>query len=337
MVFMKYNYIVFGTTEDYYRLGYMDLNNGESDTHYFDYPRITRFPSKLLSFIRKVHMSPRVNGIVKLPGKSVWNRLLYKDQFCNGKPTCFIFFSSGPFTEHLQSGFQKYLKNHYPGSKFVVFYQDLVEARSRTNSIEYYKETFDELLSFDFGDCQKYGMHYHPLVFSDIRKIDLRPVKKSDVYFCGAAKNRIDKILEAYDYFSSCGYDCDFIIITDKEEDIGKCKKRKGIRTCKALSYYDNLAHVASTKYLLEIMQKGGTGFTIRICEAIAFNKKLISNNAYLKRAAFYNVEDVIAFDTIEDLSKKTLDFERESSLKKYREDISPLRLIDYIERIINT
>ena len=42
---------------------------------------------------------------------------------------------------------------------------------------------------------------------------------------------------------------------------------------------------------MLEIMQQGGHGYTLRYCEAIAMGKKLATNNPEIEKAPFYNKE----------------------------------------------
>ena len=49
-------------------------------------------------------------------------------------------------------------------------------------------------------------------------------------------------------------------------------------------------------------MQKGGTGNTIRVCEARAFEKKLLSNNKYLINNKLYDDKNMKVFDSLDDL-----------------------------------
>ena len=334
---MNYNFVVFGTKEEYYKLSYSSLNSCYENTCYLSEPfEGGGFINKMRSFIRRIHMSPKVNKLIRIPGKSLWNSLLFKDNFFIKKPICFVFFSAGYFNDHIPYGFLDYLKNKYPNSKYVVFYQDLVNANNRRISIDEYKKNMDLVISFDFSDCKKYGLIYHPLVYSDIAK-EIEPLKEeSDIYFCGAAKNRLKDILDAYDFFNSMGYKCDFHIVTTDRKKIEICYKHDGSPVCSKLPYKENLRHIASCKYLLEIMQKSGTGYTIRGCEAVAFNKKLISNNKFLQSAVFYNVNDIVIFNDIKQLVIKEDVEQSPCILHQSIDKISPYEFVNFIEKNLN-
>ena len=43
-------------------------------------------------------------------------------------------------------------------------------------------------------------------------------------------------------------------------------------------------------------MQEGGNGYTLRTCEAIAYNKKMITNNLTIKETDIYSEENISCF-----------------------------------------
>ena len=63
-----------------------------------------------------------------------------------------------------------------------------------------------------------------------------------------------------------------------------------------------NLLHASKTKNILELMQKNGTGYTIRACEAVALRKRLLSNNQFLEKASFYKPDQFMSFDDVENV-----------------------------------
>ena len=112
---LNYNYVVLGTTDEYYMLSYRDLDKSAC-CKYVSQPFEEKSAwNKLLRLIHKIHMSPKVNAMIPLPFKSIWNSFLVDDYFKNGKKYCFIFFSAGPFTDHIPYGFVDVLKKRYPG------------------------------------------------------------------------------------------------------------------------------------------------------------------------------------------------------------------------------
>ena len=218
---MKYNYVVFGTEDPYYTIGYSELNT-RTDSVYLSGPIFNGSFMGIATKIRKAHMTQKIRKYVELPWKNGWNDKLYRKSFQDTKPICFIFFSAGPFADHIPYGFIDYLKKTYPESKYVVFYQDLVWSNTRTVSLDTYKEKMDLLLSFDYDDCEKYGMLYHPLVYSDVANTVVPLERVSDIYFCGAEKNRLNEIIDAYKFFKGLGFSCDFNVITSKKELLQK-------------------------------------------------------------------------------------------------------------------
>lgn len=334
MISWKYNYVVFGSQNEYYKKAYSDINNCDGCVYFSEPLLVQGISGYLLRLIRRIHMSPKVNKYIKLPFKHIWNPILYRYKFEPVKPICFIFFAAGPFSEHIPYGFIDYIKERYPDSKCVIFYQDLVE-KKRTVSLKKYREFADLIFSFDYGDCEKYNLRYHNLVYSDIlNEMDSCPIK-SDIYFCGAVKNRLPEILDAYFWFRDHEFICDFHLITKDKKLIKKYKGYEGLNFCKNFSYQANLEHIQETRNMLEIMQKGGTGFTLRTCEAIIFKKRLISNNSFLKKADFYDGNQFLTYNKINEMPMSLSDLLKDFVFPDNTNYISPIVFIDEIDKIV--
>lgn len=327
---MKYNYVVFGTEDQYYTYGYSDLNNNRDDTIYIEKPAYYSSLGTIIDLLRRVHLSEKINKITNLPCKEIWNSLLFQYKFNNEKPICFVFFSSSKFSDSIPFGFVEHLKKNFPGSKYVVFYQDLVRFKRKV-SLNMYREKMDLLISFDYKDAKDNGMLYHPLVYSDIAE-SVGKSMDSDIYFCGAAKNRLKEVLEVFYYLRELGLKCDFHIIVDNPE---KYSNEDGLEYSTLFPYYENLEHAKSSKVLLEIMQKGGTGLTIRTCEAIALNKKLITNNPFITHAAFYNTNDFSYFKNIGQIDKDFITNTEKATSHQYMEQIGPYRFMEFIDECL--
>ncbi len=331
---LNYNYVVLGSTDEYYMLSYSDLSKSGCCKYMSEPFEGKSILNKVLRMIHKVHMSQKINSIISLPFKAVWNSFLVDDCFKNGKKYCFVFFSAGPFTDHIPYGFVDVLKKRFPNSKFVVFYQDLIEHK-RLVSINDFKTFCDELYSFDYKDSEKYNVNYYPLVYSMLNLHDSNKIT-SDVYFCGALKNRWDDIYRAYSYFSKKGCVCDFIIVTKDKRIIEKYKNLQGLIFVDSFSYRENLLHASQTKNILELMQKNGTGYTIRACEAVALRKRLLSNNKFLEKAPFYKPDQFMSFDDVEnvdtDMILKPINVCPDEVYSAEMNELSPLSFIHRID-----
>ena len=79
-------------------------------------------------------------------------------------------------------------------------------------------------------------------------------------------------------------------------------------------------------------MQKGGTGHTIRACEAIAFNKKMLTNNSYIKEADFFDTNNFCYYDSLNNIDMEFVKSERLPSSYQYINLISPYRFMKFID-----
>ena len=157
-------------------------------------------------FLRKLQIRhERWGRKYKFPFKNIWYKHFFKDDFYNHKPYCFIIANS-----FLPFDYFKYLRRAYPDCKIIKLHRDLVKVSM--NNPEYSEEnmqrTFDMRFSYDKGDCERYGLTYFHEIDS---KLDI-PISNDyplcDVFFCGAAKDRFQKLIKAYDLFTQAGLKC---------------------------------------------------------------------------------------------------------------------------------
>ncbi len=59
------------------------------------------------------------------------------------------------------------------------------------------------------------------------------------------------------------------------------------------MSYYDTLLNINRSECLVDIVQPGQTGLTLRPIEALFYHKKLITNNLSIKKEPFYNKNNI--------------------------------------------
>ena len=319
---MKYNYVYLGSDADFMRISFGDLDNYPQAKYLC---RRIDSDSKILTKFYQLHTSPKTNRFFRLPGQGVWNRMMFRGAFSEEKPICFIF---APRSRWLQNNIIPYLRKKHPECKIAIVFQDLVRY-AYPKGLEKLLNKVDIALSFDQADAQNYGMYYYPLVYSpcDIPEDDSIP--ESDVYFVGKAKDRLPEILTAYEKFRDVGLKCDFYITGVKPEDQ---KYADEITYGNQMPYIENLKHIKKTKCLLEIMQGGGRGYTLRLDEVIMYDKKLITNNPEIKDAPFFHPDRISVFEKAEEMD---VDFIlREPVVANYgwKENLSPLKMLEYID-----
>lgn len=106
----------------------------------------------------------------------------------------------------------------------------------------------------------------------------------------------------------------------------------------RSITYRENLVNVRNTKCLLEVIQKESKGYTLRTLEAIAYGKRLISNNDSLLTAPFYNPDFIEMVSSFKDISSSFI--ERIKNVNEvdynYISELSPIKLLEFIEKKIS-
>lgn len=240
---------------------------------------------------------------------------------------CFIMLSGGLNNDLLQFGLTEEIRKKYPLSKIVYYCSDLIEATHKP--IELIKQKSDLVISFDPMDAEKYGIYYHQIPYSDIsanmQKKDNKII--SDICFVGAAKNRLEEIYQVYDYLSKNGCICDFHLIGVPAD---KRILQKGLHYEDSISYDRNLKIVSSSNCILEIIQHNSSGNTLRTNEAVIFNKRLISNNSYLRNSPVWTPENMRIFTNLNEID---IDFIKNTSNVNYsnKESLCPQKFLNQV------
>lgn len=266
----------------YYDFGYKDFQ-GNASVAYFP-TRMFGQRTLLSKLLVRLTFSKKMNRIVKEPFKRYTYKHLFPHSFNKEDKICYIFF--GTTEEIFQSSYIKYLKNTYPNIKTVLYMQDILE-RNYYLDISRCKNIFDLLVSYDKGDCQRYGMLYYPTPMS-YYELDVKDENKFDFYYCGKAKTRYELLYQIYDKASSLGLKCDFYLF-----DLPKCAPQKeGIHyPDKYFSYEDNLCRMRMSRCIVDIMQENADGFTPRVWDSIINDRHLLTNNTILLESHFFRPE----------------------------------------------
>ena len=68
------------------------------------------------------------------------------------------------------------------------------------------------------------------------------------------------------------------------------------------ISYSENMNNISKTRCLVEIVQDGQAGLTLRALEAMFLHKKLLTNNRRINEFEFYNSNNIFIYG-IDDLA----------------------------------
>jgi len=323
--YMKYKYVIFQPPYDYYDITYHDVKN-EANVQF-----INIYPASGSVFEKKLclmHRSSKYNSLIKLPFQSIWNPLFFKSKFSDNSNLCFLFSAGTVYLE--KYGFVSYLKRKYPTAKFVCFYQDIISS-VRNYSFDDIRKIFDYVISYDLDEANHNGLIFHNTVFSNYPIPPNNRIEPSDVYFVGAAKNRYDQILAAYENLTEQGFKCDFNIIGVPEE---QQNHKESIHYLSKMSYVENLQRVVKTKVILEIMQNNAVGASLRVWESIMYDKHLLTNNEGLKLLDVFNPNFMHLIGTgeldVRDWIKQSVCYDEE-----VKDSIKPYRFLEFIDNLL--
>ena len=204
--------------------------------------------------------------IFRLPFQSIW--------YGNWKKNIKSYKTIIIFDRVLNYEIIPYIKRRNPKCRIIFWFWNIVK---RPLPEQYL--SICEGWSFDEGDCKKFKLkrniqfYFNLNICQDNNEI-------IDVFFVGKDKGRSDLINNIYTFLNDQKFYAKFFVV-DKH-------KRGGVYTTTFISYTEIIKIIQRSKAILEIVQKGQHGLTVRSLEALFFNKKLITNNSNIVKETFY-------------------------------------------------
>ena len=109
------------------------------------------------------------------------------------------------------------------------------------------------------------------------------------------------------------------------------------VYTDSPVSYEENLRYCTESKCIIEILQHEASSPTFRTWEAISLNRKLLTSNQNIKTSPFYDERYVSIFHDEADIDWTFIEENNPyPDGNPYQEQISPTRLIEFMERELN-
>lgn len=320
---LRYNFVFFFAESDYWKaiLG-KELYEHENVRVYESAFRGNR----LLQFLFKIHWSFRINCKINLPLKSLWFRRMYQQDFNNDLPLCFVYMGGNSI--RFDGGFTDYVRKQSPKNRQVILHNDLI-ARKCHSVYGHLRKKVDIATTYDRAEAEKYGIDYFcETTYSKLYSVSEKDEIKQDVYFLGAAKDRLDQLLAIHEHLQKNGVSCLFMISGVPED---KQVKREGLQYITGISYMENLKHVVESRCILEVIQGGSVDITTRVLEAVAYGKKLLTNCDECNES-FFNQGQMKKFHGPEDIDITFIKESYKSSDYPVQMDLNPLRRLYFIQ-----
>lgn len=266
--------------------------------------------NKILNFFAKIHFSYKVNSVINLPFKSLWfKKIINEINEKKEEDIIIIIYDRSLFANNIK--FIKYLRKNFSRCKLVYMFTNIVKISGASDNdfVSKLNEMYDLVYAFDPADAKKYNFCYSPLIYS-YNKVNVE--SKNQIFYVGRAKDRYQMLINVYERIKELNINSKFYISDVSTE---KQKYKNEIEYNKYISYNECLKNIQESTCLLDIIQGDSEGFTIKTCEAIYYDKLLITTNKNVKNAPFYDERYILVIDSANDINE---DFFKNSGRAKY-------------------
>lgn len=320
-------YMVFDSGSDASRLMFADVNKMPNA---IETSNIFSINTPFLRALNKVHMSGKINRKVPLPFRKIWDSFYLIEKAKKDKKNEYIVFMTNVSAKKFRVEYLQDLKKYKNIHLVLIAVDSFVDQFLCPLGIME-KVDFDLIYSFDRDDCAKYGLLYTQSQYSKMDDVKAANVQY-DLFFIGRAKDRLEKLKHIVRKANSYGLRTGFFLLGVPKK---QREKIDGITYLdRVMPYREVLPLILSSKCLVDIVQEGQKGLTMRVYEAIFYNKKLYTNNESIRNLRYYdprymmissdleNVEEAFFGDTV------FVDY-------KYENDYSPIVLLKDAEQRI--
>lgn len=251
---------------------------------------------------RKIHLSRKVNSVISLPNRKRWFTPI--EQLLSDGSINKILIIDGALN-YIDKKDLLSIKQIRKELKIYLFMINAIAADSPSvNGVKDFIFGFpwDEMFTFDPEDARKYNMTYKGFCYYSVHSLPNYQGELSDIYFIGGLKGGREKtIIDTFQLLSNEHVKCDYrLMVYGKTTPVSK----PGL-TYLPLGwrpYEEVLSAINHTKCILEILQNGQSGASLRYFEAVCYNKKLLTNNSHIKDFPYYNPQYMRVFDDIHDI-----------------------------------
>lgn len=253
------------------------------------------FTSGFISRLHMLHNARPLNKKREMPFKTVWFKRALKGMDLQKEDEIyFLLYES--FHLSYSRGFLQYLHRNYPKAKLCFMYLNPV-TRLIYTKVQKVEDCLDAVITFNEKDAKKYNLS---LCQNQPYKLPLykdEGIPASDVFFIGADKGRLPKLIAIYEKLVNAGLKCDFHIVGVPAE---KQQYNDDIVYNKKIPYSEVLARVYATRCVLEVLQNNEDYLSIRTLEALQYHRKLLTESKCSKKFDFYDPKIIQIFEAPE-------------------------------------
>lgn len=226
----------------------------------------------------------------------------------------------------------KSIREKYPNVKFVLYFVDSVFQCKNTNAVKLAKTgIFDLVYTYSKPDAEKYGYLYYPTPYSKINNLPQNTIK--GIYFCGSEKGRTELLKDIAVQCKKLGVTYNF----DVEGNPDNSNKYFQIREGNIKKYTDVVKKTINYNCILDLTQKSldgsKPGLSLRVYEALVYDRVLITNNPLIKEFKYYNPKTMHYIKSASEIKKEWVINKVKNN---YNGQFSPLNFAKDIEKRLN-
>lgn len=271
----------------------------ESDSDIVLISKNTCFKNKIIHKLFRLHFSFKINRYIPLPLKRLWFPFLDKNKNRDKDIiSIYLFMASWYYPS-----FYKYLLKKHPRAKIVLYFGDTVISKRRNIKnldIANAKKITDSIYSYNPSDVREYGLKYLSMCYSkDPNLMDYKG-DEFDILFIGAARNRIQEIIESYRHCKENGLNVFYYVVGKNLPDLNTSDF---ITSEYPISMKEYLKYVNKSKCIWEIIDSESEGNTLRFWDAVMYDKYLITNNVHAKQSKFYNTGYIQYYEVVNNVN----------------------------------
>lgn len=283
--------------------------------------------NRFLNQIRNIHTSIKLNQYFTIPFQSVWKHTFFDEKKLAKDEECIFLFEEGN-KQAYNKAYLTYIRYKYKKAKLCFLFWN-PSNYLKSKYIDFVNNTYDLIISFDTQDCKKYGWVHYSGIYSKPNNYVSNNNPKYDIFFVGHNKGRLEKLRALYNRFIENGLNCDFYISKVQQDEC----LQDGIHYNEYLSYEDVIKHIQNSKAILEVLQEGQHGSTLRPMEALVYERLLLTNNKEVKDERYYYDKQFYIFDDIEKIDiREIAELCESNDTFTYKGNLSPRIFLKFLE-----
>ena len=299
--------------------------------------RAKKVKSLPLRFLKKMHWKPSINRIIDLPFKRKWYYPI-ELKVDDNEEYCVVIVDAAMRNVQVE---QLKRLSRKENVRCVLVLLNSMDANSpgiQECKRDFKKVDWDDVYTFDPRDAEKYdykylGCCYYSKHDEDRVRNAHKDTEPSDIYFVGGLKGgREEEIISVYEKLTGAGIKAYFELLVTGKRRLERKPHENSIHYYAGgwIPYEKTLAKALNTKVILEVLQAGQNGPSVRYYEAVCHNKKLLTNNPGIKNLPYYDERYMRVYRSVEDIDVSWI-MEDVTVDYGYQGDFSPISLLDRV------